>query len=215
MTPGSLLLGNHGQFFECSHEHAAGDRCIAFRFEPAWFERFAGDLGIRRAAAFPSLCVPPVRSLSPLIADACAALADPADAPWEEIGLRLAALALQSSGGDIRPSHAPRAEACVTRAVRTIERAPDARLSVVDLARHAGLSAYHFLRTFEQTTGLTPHQFVRRVRLRDAAIRLRDEPSKIVDVALDCGFGDLSAFNRAFRAEFGIAPRAYRRKTHV
>jgi AraC-like DNA-binding protein len=46
--------------------------------------------------------------------------------------------------------------------------------------------------------------------LRDAALRLADAPGKIVDVALDCGFGDVSNFNRAFRAEFGVTPGNWR-----
>jgi AraC-like DNA-binding protein len=49
-----------------------------------------------------------------------------------------------------------------------------------------------------------------RARLREAAMRLVDEPAKILDIALDCGFGDVSNFNRAFRTEFGVSPRAYR-----
>jgi AraC family transcriptional regulator len=216
MTPGSLLLGNHGQLFECSHEHGAGDRCVAFRFAPASFERIAADVGVPRTARFRSPRVPPIRPLSPLIAHACAALATAADQPWEEIAIRLAALALRNANGDARSPRAPlAAEARVTRAVRAIERAPAARLSIADLARHAGLSPYHFLRTFEQTTGLTPHQFVRRARLRDAAMRLRADPSKVLDIALDCGFGDVSAFNRAFRAEFGVSPRRYRQTANA
>lgn len=70
--------------------------------------------------------------------------------------------------------------------------------------------ADHFLRTFERATGVAPHQYILRGRLRAAAQRLADAREKIVDVALDCGFADLSNFNRAFRAEFGVTPRAYR-----
>jgi AraC-like DNA-binding protein len=43
--------------------------------------------------------------------------------------------------------------------------------------------------------------------------RLR--PALILDVALDAGFGDVSNFNHAFRAEFGISPRAYRQQCVV
>jgi AraC family transcriptional regulator len=64
--------------------------------------------------------------------------------------------------------------------------------------------------TFEGLTGTTPHQYLLRTRLRRAAIRLRSERAKILDVALDSGFGDVSNFNRALRAEFGASPRAYR-----
>src|SRR5208283_799598 len=57
------------------------------------------------------------------------------------------------------------------------------------------------------------HQYVLRARLREAAVRLAAQPNKVLDIALDCGFGDVSNFNRAFRAEFGVSPRVYRRQT--
>jgi AraC-like DNA-binding protein len=66
----------------------------------------------------------------------------------------------------------PSAIARVTRSVRAIERRPDGALGLCGLAREAGLSPYHFLRTFDGLTGTTPHQHVRRARLRDAASRL-------------------------------------------
>jgi len=78
------------------------------------------------------------------------------------------------------------------------------------LAREAGLSPYHFLRTFEQLAGVTPHQYVRRMRLREAAVRLVSKKEKVLDIALDCGFGDVSNFNRAFRNEFGANPRSWK-----
>jgi AraC-like DNA-binding protein len=48
------------------------------------------------------------------------------------------------------------------------------------------------------------------MRLRDAAARLATGNEKVLDIAFDCGFGDVSNFNRAFRAEFGVSPREYR-----
>ena len=83
------------------------------------------------------------------------------------------------------------------------------------MAREAGLSPYYFLRTFERLTGITPHQYVLRARLREAASRLAAESDKVLDVAYDCGFGDVSNFNRAFRAEFGVIPRVFRRASRA
>jgi AraC-like DNA-binding protein len=103
------------------------------------------------------------------------------------------------------------AEARVARAVRVFDRHPDAEWSLRRLARHAGLSPYYFLRTFERVTGITPHQYVMRGRLREAATRLVTERRHVLDVALDCGFADVSNFNRAFRTEFGVSPRVFRR----
>ena len=76
MTPGSLLLGNPGQCFECGHEHAIGDRCLSFEYEPVYFESIAAEAaGGNRTPRFTSLRVPPVRELSALVARALAMVA--------------------------------------------------------------------------------------------------------------------------------------------
>jgi AraC family transcriptional regulator len=89
-----------------------------------------------------------------------------------------------------------------------IESRPDAQHGLTALAREARLNRYHFLRIFQQLTGLTPHQYVLRARLVL-------EPAWVLDIALDSGFGDVSNFNHAFRAEFGVTPRAYRNSRHL
>jgi AraC family transcriptional regulator len=213
MTPGSLMLGNRGQCYECGHEHGDGDRCVSFWFSPEYFERLAADAGARGPGVnFPALRVPPVRALAPLVASAALGVAGSARVSWEELGVRLAVRTVTIlAGTSSDPCGVPRnAEARVSRIVRAIDRHPDARLALSSLARDAGLSPYHFLRTFERLTGVTPHQYVLRARLRHAAFRLVAEPRNVLDIALDCGFGDVSNFNRAFRAEFGVAPRRYR-----
>jgi AraC family transcriptional regulator len=82
--------------------------------------------------------------------------------------------------------------------------------SLAELARRAGLSPYHFLRTFKRVAGVTPHQWLLRARLREAARRLGAGRQPVTEIALDVGFEDLSNFMRAFRAEFGTSPRRYR-----
>lgn len=209
MTPGSVLLGNPGQYFECRHQHAAGDRCISFQYDGDYFAALAGDDAVPH---FPALRMPPVRALSPVVAQVCAGLAESAETPWEELSIALASRTLQDAShvpvgaGDLPAGAAAR----VTRVIRRIERDSDQSLTIPRLAREAGLSPFHFLRIFESLTGVTPHQYLARARLRAAALRLLDEPAKILDIALDCGFGDVSNFNRAFRTEFSLSPRAYR-----
>jgi AraC family transcriptional regulator len=211
MTPGSLMLGNEGSCFECGHEHGEGDRCVSIWYASEYFERVAADAGARgRKLGFKSVRLPPLRSLSSLVARAAAGAVDSAPVPWAELTLTLAARAMELSSGASAPSLPLNAEARVTRTIRTIERHMDVGLTLDSLARGADLSPYHFLRTFERLTGSTPHQYVLRARLREAARRLTSEPGKVVDIALDCGFGDVSNFNRAFRAEFGTSPRTFR-----
>lgn len=220
MTPGSLMLGNAGQSFECGHEHGLGDRCLSFHYDPDYFECLAADAagGSRARPArgvrpsFRALRLPPLRPMSTLVARACAGLTGSVNVAWEELSVQMAARTLQLAGGFTpgRGGVSPAATARVTRAVRRIERDLSDGLSLSELAREARLSPYHFLRTFQRQTGVTPHQYVLRTRLREAATRLAAEPGRVADAAFDSGFGDVSNFNHAFRAEFGASPRVYR-----
>jgi AraC-like DNA-binding protein len=207
MTPGSLLLGSAGRFFECSHDHGAGDRCIAFSYTPEYFDR------LEVPAAFRGHRLPAVRPLAPLLTRAEAALGGAAGAAWEEIALELAvrSTALDGGGCSAPSGSAAAAQARVAHVVREIENSRDAAFELEAMARDARLSPYHFLRMFRQVTGVTPHQHLLRRRLQRAALWLANEPAKIVEISLECGFGDVSNFNRAFRAEFGASPRAWRR----
>jgi AraC-like DNA-binding protein len=218
MAPGSLMLGNHGQCFECGHQHGEGDRCVSFWYWPDYFERLAADAGARGSdARFRVPRLPPLRPLSPLAARAGAGAAGGAGVPWEEFAVTLAERAVRlAAGASSRQQGWPlNSEVRVTRAVRAIDRDPGAALGLEQLAREAGLSPYHFLRTFSSLTGITPHQYVLRARLREAAWRLASGTEKVLDVALDSGFGDVSNFNRAFRGEFGVSPRVFRRASRV
>jgi len=218
MTPGSLLLGNTGECFECGHRHGAGDRCLSVSYAPDYFERLAADVGMRSADLNARrVRVPPLRALSPLIAEACAGATGATQTAWDEFVVMLAATTLraagQSQGEGTRRESQPASAAAwsrVAETVRMIDHAPDATHTLDELARGACMSEFHFLRTFQRVTGVTPHQYLLRTRLRAAALRLADDPAKIVDIALDCGFNDVSNFNHAFRAEFGVSPRVYR-----
>jgi AraC family transcriptional regulator len=213
MTPGSLLLGNAGESFCCGHEHGTGDRCVSWSYAPEFFERLATDAGAT-GMRFKVPRLPPIRSLAPLVAKASALLAGAGKEAFEELSIQVAAQAIQIARdvGARRAGADASSISRVTRVVRMIDRDPDIPHDLNSLAQIARLSPYHFLRTFEGLTGTTPHQYLLRVRLRSAAIRLRTEPTRILDIALGCGFGDVSNFNRTFRAEFGLSPRAYRSK---
>ena len=82
--------------------------------------------------------------------------------------------------------------------------------TVAGLAGMAKLSPFHFLRSFKATTGVTPHQWLLRARLRAAAEKLATTRAPVTNIALDVGFEDLSNFTRTFRTEFGSSPREYR-----
>jgi len=212
LTPGAFMFGNAGDAFECSHDHGHGDRCVSFWFDPGLLEEVAGDAGLSGPVRFPQPGLPPHRETADLAARISAAALAPGAVCWEELALVVAARSLASAHHTVNPFArvpSPADQARVLDAVHHIGDAPADRWPLVRLAREAGLSTFHFLRTFESVTGVTPHQYVRRTRLRRAATQLLLGQTRIIDVALDAGFDEASSFTRAFRLEFGCAPRTF------
>lgn len=80
------------------------------------------------------------------------------------------------------------------------------------LARAAGYSPWHAARVFKELTGKTPFDYIRALRLSRAAVRLREEKVKVVDVAFDFVFDSHEGFTRAFSRQFGCTPADYARK---
>ena len=103
-----------------------------------------------------------------------------------------------------------RQERRVAEVVRRIEAEPDEPVTLSQLARDAAMSPYHFLRTFNAVSGVTPYQFVLAQRLRRATVRLRRTTDPITAVAYEASFNDLSTFNRRFRRIMGMTPSAWR-----
>ena len=85
-------------------------------------------------------------------------------------------------------------------------------ISLRMLANAAGYSPWHSARLFAEHTGKTPFEYIRALRLSQAAMRLWDGDAKIIDVAFDFAFDSHEGFTRAFSREFGVAPQKYRHK---
>ena len=206
LSEGSYLLVNAGHCFACSHRHGEGDRCLSFRFAPELFERIAHDAGTKPAFAHNRL--PPLRDLSDLTARARQGMSRPEI--MEEVAIELAGTAVGLAGRTRRAPSPVQHHGRITEVLRYMAAHSAAPHKLTGLASMACMSPYHFLRTFRAVTGVTPHQWLLRARLRDAAGRLARTSTPVTNVALDVGFDDLSNFTRSFRAEFGASPREYR-----
>ena len=82
-------------------------------------------------------------------------------------------------------------------------------ITLADLSAVSLFSPWYSYRLFTQWTNMTPADYIRRFRLSKSALKLRDEACKILDVALELGFGSVDGYQRAFFREFGCNPREY------
>jgi len=83
-------------------------------------------------------------------------------------------------------------------------------LRVANLASRAGMSLRNFARVFQRDTGVTPGQFVERVRVEAARRRLEESDDKLEKVASDCGLGSIQSLRRSFHRVLRVSPSAYR-----
>jgi len=86
----------------------------------------------------------------------------------------------------------------------------DDDLSLDEMAQSVKLSTAHFARMFRKSTGETPHQFVRRQRVERAKAILRAPDTRVLDVAVACGFKTQQHFAQVFRDVCGVSPTEYR-----
>jgi len=208
LVAGALLMGRPGDEYTCTHEHhAGGDECLAFAFAPATLESLGVPTDAWRSRALPPLPAPM------LLGELAQAAAD------RRLGLGLDEAGLGFAAG-VASLLADRPLAAAPLAARDRRRAVEAALwldahagEVVDLDRTAavaGLSPFHFLRVFARVTGVTPHQYLLRLRLRHAARLLADDALPVTEIAFEVGFGDLSNFVRSFHRAAGVSPRRFR-----
>lgn len=82
-------------------------------------------------------------------------------------------------------------------------------LDIPVLARVAGCSEAHFIRTFRAVFGETPHRYLQRRRV-ERAMHLLGAGRSVTDVCFDVGFNSLGTFSRTFSAIVGVSPAVYR-----
>ena len=85
-------------------------------------------------------------------------------------------------------------------------------ITMAALARASLFSPWHSYRLFRQYTGLTPADYIRRLRLARSALRLKNEGRRVTEVAFELGFGSVDGYQRAFYREFGCNPGEYAQK---
>ncbi len=84
------------------------------------------------------------------------------------------------------------------------------KLTIEQLASLAGLSSYHFIRTFKKQTGFTPHEYILNTRMNTARYLLKNSSLPVKEICFSTGFSCESIFCTAFKRIEGMTPAQYR-----
>lgn len=208
LVAGAVLVGYPGDEYVCTHDHhSGGDECLSFQYTAETLDEIAAKAQWRVGV------LPPLPQLM-VVGEQAQAIANAhSDIGLDEIGLIYVRRLFRVTAGEWAEVHKASAHDR-RRAVETALWMDANARDDIDLAaaaKVAGLSSYHFLRVFSAVVGVTPHQYLVRARLRNAARLLVESEQPITKVALDVGFGDVSNFVRTFGRAAGMSPRAFRR----
>ena len=99
--------------------------------------------------------------------------------------------------------------------IQTVVSCPEDEWNIEKMTALANLSRAQLMRLFKQQTGISPHAFVNLIRLRQAAVLLRQTADSVLSVALNVGFQSETHFGKAFKKQYGISPGQYRKNEAV
>lgn len=107
-------------------------------------------------------------------------------------------------------------EILMGKVMKTInEHLTDPALNVEMLAANVGMSRVHMHRKLKELTNQSARDFIRNIRLKQAATLLREKNLSISEVAYATGFSNLSHFSNSFREFYGISPTEYKEQPDV
>lgn len=100
----------------------------------------------------------------------------------------------------------------IKQSIRYIQNNMASKLSIDEIASHVGLSTSYFMKMFKQNTKMTCVEYIKSLRLDKATSLLLETSDNILEIAQNCGYSNLSLFNRDFKKAFEITPSQYRKK---
>lgn len=102
-------------------------------------------------------------------------------------------------------------EILMSKVMKTInDHLADPTLNVEMLAANVGMSRVHMHRKLKELTNQSARDFIRSIRLKQAANLLREKNLSVSEVAYATGFSNLSHFSNTFRDFYGISPSEYK-----
>lgn len=113
----------------------------------------------------------------------------------------------RTAGPDVKYNNS-----CISKALEMIHDTFPEQITLSQLAEHAHISKYHFLRLFKSATGSTPHEYMISYRINESKKMLWQSRRSVADIAAASGFSDTNSYIRAFKRLCGVTPNAYRKE---
>lgn len=204
MNPGEIHYGNS--------INEEGWRQLVILFDSHSGRRFAEENSVKKKELIFDSIVKTDRQLRADVVKLCRGAVN-AESDMEREHLCEMLMAALFSGEKMLNATPPKSDrAGIRKVIELMNDEPDEKHTLEDLARMAGMSKFHFLRSFRHSTGVTPHAYLNLVRIEIARKLILTTDISLSEIALSCGFSDQAHFTRSYKKIYGTPPGAIVRK---
>lgn len=98
----------------------------------------------------------------------------------------------------------------IKRALNYIQENYSTDITLTSLSEKLNYSKDYMIKLFKKTYGITPHQYIIKLRIEEAKAMLSSSSQSIETISSNCGFNDVSSFHRAFFKETSLSPKQFR-----
>jgi len=103
----------------------------------------------------------------------------------------------------------------IQRAITYIKDNFDKKIKVSDVSNYVGMSEEYLCRYFKKKMGKTLTEYINEIRIDKASEKLRNTEDKVIDIAVQCGYDNISYFIKRFKRMKGISPLEYRKMVNI
>lgn len=132
----------------------------------------------------------------------------------DSISIQIAVVLLRSLDSNMNgiSNRNPSCNCYIKNAIEYIHAYYSSNLTVKDICRAIHITPYHFIRTFKEETGMTPHDFLQEVRVENAKAFIKKNELTISQISQMCGFVSPAHFSTTFKRMTGTSPIEFKKK---
>ncbi|MEA4962495.1 helix-turn-helix transcriptional regulator [Lutispora sp.] len=213
-SSGKIVAFNPGDTILCTGE-GAKKRYLSLLIKPEFINRAAEEMGHSGPVRFLKLLNPYSGELMQAIStfDREAARADAFPLMLDCLAMQIVALFLREFKTNFKkfPQKSPDIDICIARSVEYMEAFFNANITIADICDEINISPFHFIRTFKKKNGISPHQYLLKIRIQKARELLKSGRYSVSETAMLCGFVSMPHFSSTFKDMTGCSPVEYKR----